>query len=188
MKAFIIILTFWLFTVSTTQGQNKKIFLTDKSIVKDSSGMVYPYAVWNKLIQTGNYSIKPVSIKDPNDEFILYELTEKDKEEMINRTPKPRESGFFVTGDSFGKFKTTDINRNKLNLQEMKGKIVVFNFWFINCPPCKREIPELNKLVEKYKEVVVLAITSFAINPKDWASIYLLFVHPAKSQTAFRKV
>ena len=131
MKAFIIILTFWLFTVSTTQGQNKKIFLTDKSIVKDSSGMVYPYAVWNKLIQTGNYSIKPVSIKDPNDEFILYELTEKDKEEMINRTPKPRESGFFVTGDSFGKFKTTDINRNKLNLQEMKGKIVVFNFWFI---------------------------------------------------------
>jgi thiol-disulfide isomerase/thioredoxin len=38
---------------------------------------------------------------------------------------------------------------------------VVINFWFINCPPCKQEIPELNELVAKYKDnkdVVFLAI------------------------------
>lgn len=88
-------------------------------------------------------------------------------EEMIKRTPKPKESTYFVTGSPFGKFKTTDINRNKLNLQEMKGKIVVFNFWFINCPPCKREIPELNKLVEKYKDRNDVVFIAVALDEKS---------------------
>ena len=141
MRIFILLLIFGLFSIQTLQAQAKQISLTEKSIVKDSSGTLYPYAIWSKLMQSGNYAIKPVSFVNPNDQFILYELTEKEKEEMIKRTPKPKESTYFVTGSPFGKFKTTDINRNKLNLQEMKGKIVVFNFWFINCPPCKREIP-----------------------------------------------
>lgn len=166
MRIFITLLIFGLFSSQALQAQSlqaqpKKMSLTEKSIVKDSSGMIYPYAIWSKLMQSGNYSLKPVSFNDDNDQFILFELTEKDKEEMIKRTPKPKESTYFVTGSSFGKFKTTDINRNKLNLQEMKGKIVVFNFWFINCPPCKREIPELNKLVDKYKDrndVVFIAV------------------------------
>jgi len=167
MKLVLAILTFGVLSISALQAQPKKISLTDKSIVKDSSGMIYPYAIWNKLMQTGNYGIKPVSLTDFNDQFFIYELTEKDKEEMIKRTPKPKESNFFVTGSSFGKFKTTDINRNKLNLQEMKGKIVVFNFWFINCPPCKREIPELNKLVEKYKDRTDVVFIAVALDDKS---------------------
>ena len=65
--------------------------------------------------------------------------------------PKPNESKYFTTGKSFGKFKTTDMNGNKINTQDLKGKTIVMNFWFINCPPCRTEIPHLNKLVDKYK-------------------------------------
>jgi thiol-disulfide isomerase/thioredoxin len=36
-----------------------------------------------------------------------------------------------------------------------KGKIIVINFWFIACKPCNMEMPELNKLVEKYKDADV---------------------------------
>jgi peroxiredoxin len=41
-----------------------------------------------------------------------------------------------------------------------KGKIIVINFWFIACKPCNMEMPELNKLVAKYKgsDVEFLAI------------------------------
>jgi thiol-disulfide isomerase/thioredoxin len=41
-----------------------------------------------------------------------------------------------------------------------KEKITVINFWFIACKPCNMEMPELNKLVEKYKgkDVEFLAI------------------------------
>ncbi|MDP3392291.1 TlpA disulfide reductase family protein [Sediminibacterium sp.] len=172
MRIFLVLIILGLFSTQALQAQNlqaqpKKMSLTEKSIVKDSSGTVYPYAIWSKLIQSGNYSIKPVSFVDNNDQFILYVLTEKEKEEMVKRTPKPKESTYFVTGASFGKFKTTDINRNKLNLQEMKGKIVVFNFWFINCPPCKREIPELNKLVDKYKDRNDVVFIAVALDDKS---------------------
>ncbi len=39
--------------------------------------------------------------------------------------------------------------------------LYVLNFWFSACAPCRAEIPELNKLAEKYKgkKVVFIAIT-----------------------------
>ncbi len=42
--------------------------------------------------------------------------------------------------------------------EELNGKIVVLNFWYTSCPPCLKEIPELNKLVDEYggKDVVFL--------------------------------
>lgn len=48
--------------------------------------------------------------------------------------------------------------KNELNesfdLQSLEGKVVVLNYWNFGCKPCIEEIPELNKLVEKYKDSV----------------------------------
>jgi len=65
--------------------------------------------------------------------------------------PKPRESPYFSTGKKISLFKSTDINNKKINLKDEKGKIIVLNFWFIDCAPCRMEMPDLNDLVEKYK-------------------------------------
>lgn len=56
-------------------------------------------------------------------------------------------------------FSVTDVDGIVYDLSKLKGKVVVLNFWFIGCAPCKKEMPELNKLVEKYKakDVVFLA-------------------------------
>ena len=56
-------------------------------------------------------------------------------------------------------FSVVDIGGNKYSSEKLDGKVLVLNFWFVACPPCIREIPELNQLVEKYKneEVVFLA-------------------------------
>lgn len=59
-------------------------------------------------------------------------------------------------------FIINDIEGNRVELEELKGKVVVINFWFIKCKPCIEEMPELNKLVKKYKDnenVVFLGIT-----------------------------
>ncbi|MEL6988623.1 MAG: TlpA disulfide reductase family protein, partial [Bacteroidota bacterium] len=64
-------------------------------------------------------------------------------------------------------FDVVDLNDNNFSSEELKGKVIVINFWFINCKPCIAEIPELNKIVEKYasnEEVVFLA---FTIDKKD---------------------
>jgi peroxiredoxin len=66
--------------------------------------------------------------------------------------------------------KATDFNLKDLKgkthlLSELKGKVVVLNFWFVECKPCIMEMPELNQLVEEFKEknIVFLAI---ALNDK----------------------
>jgi len=59
-------------------------------------------------------------------------------------------------------FKINDMEGKEIELESLKGKVVVMNFWFINCSPCVEEMPELNSLVKKYKDnedVVFLAIT-----------------------------
>jgi len=38
------------------------------------------------------------------------------------------------------------------DLQTLKGKIAVVNFWATWCPPCRREIPEFVDVFEQFKE------------------------------------
>jgi peroxiredoxin len=54
-----------------------------------------------------------------------------------------------------------DSNGNSISLDSLKGKVIVLNFWFIGCKPCVEEIPDLNRIQEKYKDdnVEFLAVT-----------------------------
>jgi thiol-disulfide isomerase/thioredoxin len=50
-----------------------------------------------------------------------------------------------------------------ISTQDFKDKIVVINWWSTGCAPCVKEIPELNKIFEKYKsneDILFLAITN----------------------------
>jgi thiol-disulfide isomerase/thioredoxin len=38
----------------------------------------------------------------------------------------------------------------KINNKILKGKVTFINLWFVNCTPCLKEIPELNKLKAEY--------------------------------------
>lgn len=160
------------FTVSILLAQtntNKTIRLDQNSVVKDEKGNAYPYAVWRKLTENGNYGIRVNgNVNSENAEFVVYEFTEEQKaankakkEERFATLPKPRTSEVFKDGEKFRFDKMKDLNGIKYDFKKDTGKVVVFNFWFINCPPCKKEIPELNDLVAKYKEnkdIVFIAI------------------------------
>ena len=43
----------------------------------------------------------------------------------------------------------------------LSGKIVLIDFWFIRCHPCRRELPALTELSKKYpnKEIIILSIS-----------------------------
>lgn len=51
-------------------------------------------------------------------------------------------------------------------LSDYKGKVVFLNFWATWCPPCKMEMPDIQKIYEKYEkqgdksEVVVLSLAA----------------------------
>lgn len=49
-------------------------------------------------------------------------------------------------------FAALDMTGAKVDIAELRGKVVVLNLWFINCPNCVEEIKLLNKLVDEYKD------------------------------------
>ena len=51
-----------------------------------------------------------------------------------------------------------DAKNQKLNLDSYKGNLIILNFWATWCAPCKREMPSLSKLSEKYPEIQVYTI------------------------------
>ena len=48
-------------------------------------------------------------------------------------------------------FSARSINNKRFKSENLRDKIIVINFWFTSCPPCKKEIPQLNKLKEEFK-------------------------------------
>ncbi|NQT26677.1 TlpA family protein disulfide reductase [candidate division KSB1 bacterium] len=60
-----------------------------------------------------------------------------------------------MTGNELPNIVFADSLGNKFDLQSLKGTIVAINIWAFGCKPCIKEIPELNKLVEKYNDQVI---------------------------------
>jgi peroxiredoxin len=58
-------------------------------------------------------------------------------------------------------FTLKDINGKKWTLSELRGSIVMVNFWATWCPPCRKEMPDLNAIYNHYKPegLVILSIS-----------------------------
>jgi peroxiredoxin len=65
-----------------------------------------------------------------------------------------------------------DIKGEVHSLETLKDKIIVVDFWFINCGPCIKEIPDLNKLKAEFEmdEVEWFAVT---YDPKEKVERFL---------------
>lgn len=66
-------------------------------------------------------------------------------------TPRPRAIGTNID-DLAPDFELTDADGKKVKLSSLKGSVVVLDFWGTWCIPCKKASPELQKIVEDYKD------------------------------------
>jgi len=73
------------------------------------------------------------------------------------------EEGKALTGPA-PNFILEDISGKSLSLNDVKGKIVVVDFWATWCNPCLMSIPELVDLQEKYKSQGLVIV---GINVED---------------------
>jgi len=62
--------------------------------------------------------------------------------------------------DQAPNFTLKGLQGEEVSLEDYRGKIVFINFWASWCPPCKAEMPDINKLYleNKDEDLVVLAV------------------------------
>ena len=67
----------------------------------------------------------------------------------------------FAEGEYALDFLANDMDGKNIKLSDLRGKIIVLNFWFIKCAPCVMEMPDLNEVVSNYdpEDVVFVGIT-----------------------------
>lgn len=93
-------------------------------------------------------------------------VREKNQRPKIEKYEKIKNPDQLPEGIDVGKkapnFTLADINGNEIQLADFKGKRVLLNFWGSWCPPCKKEMPHMQKLYEKYKDenFVIIAVNS----------------------------
>lgn len=90
----------------------------------------------------------------------VYDVISKENAERLAKLepPNPNEN---VASPL--EYKLTKLNGGEVRLGDYKGKVIVTNFWATWCGPCRVEMPELERAMEKYKddkEVVFLAINT----------------------------
>ncbi len=67
-----------------------------------------------------------------------------------------------ILGKSVGDFTLLDLDGETVNLSDYQGKYVLLNAWATWCPPCRAEMPDLNKFhqVHQARGFEILAINA----------------------------
>ena len=77
------------------------------------------------------------------------------KEESTEEEEKKIPAPDFTLYDQYG---------NKHSLSDYKGKTIFLNFWATWCPPCKKEMPDIEEIYKEYNEnkedVIILGVAS----------------------------
>jgi peroxiredoxin len=99
-----------------------------------------PYVTLAQLVR---YEHMQASLEDPQFAAAMAKL-EKDEQD--------RQNADFTLADLTGK---------QWHLKDLRGKVVLVNFWATWCPPCRKEMPDLDSLYQRFasRGLVILAIS-----------------------------
>ncbi|MEO9571143.1 MAG: TlpA disulfide reductase family protein [Polaribacter sp.] len=158
---------------TTLKGEIKKIYTTKSFGLKytkqfNTEGFLLKYSGISKYF--GRYTVTAKNIsygKAPKSTYSIEGFTVRTKEEQKQYIAKREEKGNKYkelaknkVGEKSPNFSFRTIDGRKIKSKDLLGKVVVLNFWFTTCPPCKKEIPDLNRLKKEFegKDVEFLAI------------------------------
>lgn len=123
-----------------------------KEIYKDKAGKVLTEEEAGKIMSGGSFDMSTKILDNGDKEITLYHFKPFSEVETIAMLTKDENWRKTLIGKSFPDFERTSLDGKTINKSSLKGKVAVFNFWFVACKPCVREIPDLNKLVSKYDQ------------------------------------
>ena len=113
---------------------------------------------WDFILTANNWESKAIS-KD-NKITIVYNL----KEESFS---------FRVSNES------SLLIEDEISLEDLRGQVVLINFWATWCGPCRMEIPDLNELYKQYNdlglEILGISTSDSKIQLKQFINAYNMF-------------
>lgn len=91
----------------------------------------------------------------------LLSLAQQPTKEQIKEVADARKEVKRMKGEPFPDFELTTLDGKTYTKKQLEGEIYLVNFWFTRCKPCIMEMPEMNEMVEEFKEegIVFLAPT-----------------------------
>jgi len=155
---------------------NQNIILSSNFIALDNLSNRISKDLFLKNLTTGDF----IPLKLTATDSVYYQLfkldqtSDKSIPDVVKSVADEAYKNFRMEGKVFPKFNFQDLNGIEYSNENTKGKIVVLKCWFIACAPCVAEFPQLNELVEKYKNRTDIVFISLAFDSKEKLQPFLL--------------
>ncbi|WP_143414487.1 TlpA disulfide reductase family protein [Halobacillus massiliensis] len=107
--------------------------------------------------------------KENSNELPEYNVSDSTGQEGTAITPPNAEEGLSV-GEHAPDVELQTMEGEAVKLSDLRGKKVILNFWATWCPPCKEEMPEMEKFHQEYSdevEVIAVNVTGSENEPED---------------------
>lgn len=75
----------------------------------------------------------------------------------------PGEQRMLLTGERAGNFRLKTLDGQAVALDSLRGKVVVLDFWATWCPPCREELPSVEKLHKEFGD----AVAFYGVNDEE---------------------
>tara|TARA_R110002126_G_scaffold144128_1_gene290131 strand:+ start:969 stop:1742 length:774 start_codon:yes stop_codon:yes gene_type:complete len=156
--------------------QYNNIMLSRDFIALDSNSKEITKAHFLKELSDGNYI--PIRLES-NSALFYYKLFKIDPNSDTSIKATIVETAFNEIqnlkkeGEPFPAFSFLDLKGNLITNENLKGKIVVIKCWYIHCAACIKEFPEVNQLVDKYKDRKDIVFISLAEDSPEQLNVFL---------------
>lgn len=157
--------------------QNKNIMLSRDFVALDADSKEITKEAFLNELTAGNYI--PIRLQS-DDSIYYYKLfkieatSDSSIKATIVQTAFDAYKNFQMEGKPFPKFSFTDLEGNVVSNESMKGKIIVIKCWYIHCPMCIKEFPDVNRLANEYKDRSDILFVSLAEDTPEQLKTFLI--------------
>jgi len=64
------------------------------------------------------------------------------------------------TGSTAPPFTLPTLAGDRVSLEQFRGRTVILNFWWSGCPPCRAEMPALQRFADQHPDAALLLVDS----------------------------